>query len=50
MDERCDWASPCPCGCGWSMCTVFGTLVDWSDCQGCTEHSERKEEDGQEDE
>lgn len=51
MDERCDWASPCPCGCGWAMCGVYGDWVDRSDCDGCEyDTREMEEQDGQEEE
>lgn len=51
MDEWCDNASPCPCGCGWAVCGVFGDWVDHNDCDGCEyDTREMEEQDGQEDE
>lgn len=33
MDDQCRFLSPCPCGCGWGMCGVFGEFVEPdSDC------------------
>ena len=46
-DEWCSQASPCPCGCGWALCGVFGEWVERPDCEGCGCYG--KGDDGEED-
>lgn len=51
MDEWCSNASPCPCGCDWAMCGMFGEWVDRTDCDGCKyDTREERTDGGQEDE
>lgn len=50
--EYCGFASPCPCGCGWVMCTEYGDWRDEDDCESCSDDTRKdgEEDDGQEDE
>lgn len=56
MDRgKCDYASLCPCGCGWAVCGIYGDWVERSDCEVCGDfdpmgtNQEEEETDHEED-
>lgn len=49
MNDQCRFLSPCPCGCGWGVCGIFGEFIEVeAECgPGCNEFEKeaRDEED-----
>ena len=37
IDGWCRNASPCPCGCGWAVCGIYGEWVEREDCARCVD-------------
>ena len=48
MSDRCRFLSPCPCGCGWGVCGIFGEFIEEEEAECGPDCNEFEKEDGDE--